>query len=56
MRIICVLALVVLGCLFPALLMDAIKMEPKEAGYQEKRYQACACFGGILLLLVFILS
>lgn len=56
MRMIGIVALVVLGCLFPALLMDASKMEPGEAGYQEKRYRACACFGGILLLLVCILS
>lgn len=56
MRFICIVLLVVLGCLFPALLMDALKMEPGQTGYQEKRYRACACFGGILLLLVFILS
>ena len=46
------LGLVVLGCLFPALLVDVLKMSPEDPRYRDKRYAMCACFGAILLLLV----
>ena len=46
------LVLVVLGCLFPALLVDVLKMNPEDKKYRDKRYAMCACFGGIVLLLV----
>ena len=52
---IAVILLVVLGCLFPALLIDAIKAT-EEKDIAEKRYQVCACFGAILFLLVMILN
>lgn len=48
-----IILLVVLGCLFPNLLIDAMKAEEND---REKRYRVGACFGGILLLLVFILN
>lgn len=51
-----VIVLVVLGCLFPALLLDVMKMSPEDENYREKRYSVCACFGAILLLLVLILN
>ena len=50
------LGLVVLGCLFPALLVDVLKMSPEDPKYRDKRYAMCACFGGILFLLVLILN
>ena len=53
MEFISIVLLVVLGCLFPNLLIDAIKAEEGDA---EKRYRVGACFGGILLLLVLILN
>ena len=56
MEIAAIVLLVVLGCLFPALLVDVVKMTPEEPDYREKRYQMCACFGGILFLLVLILN
>ena len=46
--------LVVLGCMFPGCLIDAMKAEEKDA--RDKRYKAGACFGGILLLLVLLLA
>lgn len=49
-----VILLVVLGCLFPNLLIDAMKAPEEQAG--EKRYRVGACFGGILFLLVWILN
>ena len=54
MEFLAVVALAVLGCLFPNLLIDAMKAEEAEAG--EKRYRVGACFGAILLLLVWILN
>ena len=54
-EIIAVIALVVLGCMFPNLLIDAAKAtESKDV--QEKRYKVGACFGAILFLLVLILN
>lgn len=52
---ICVIILVILGCLFPNLLIDAMKAT-EEKEMQEKRYKVGACFGAILLLLVLILK
>ena len=49
------IALACLGCLFPALLVDAIRAE-EDKNYAEKRYKAGACFGAILLLIVWILK
>ena len=51
-----VLLLVILGCLFPGLLVDVLKMSPEDPKYRDKRYAMCACFGGILFLLVLILN
>ena len=56
MEILCIVLLTVLGCLFPALLVDVLKMSPEAPGYREKRYRMCACFGAILFLLVLILN
>ena len=53
MEFIGIVLLVVLGCYFPNLLIDAMKSETNDA---EKRYRVGACFGGILLLLVLILK
>ena len=50
-----VIVLVVLGCLFPNLLIDAAKAT-EEKDVREKRYRVGACFGAILLLLVMILN
>lgn len=52
MDLLLMVLLVVLGCLFPALLVDVLKMSPEDQNYQKKRYGMCACLGGILLLLV----
>lgn len=49
-----ILALVVLGCLFPALLVDVLKMDPEDKNYRDKRYGMCACFGAILFLLAML--
>ena len=54
MEILLILALVVLGCLFPNLLIDAMKAE--QGNDREKRYGVGACFGAILFLLVLILN
>ncbi len=51
-----VIILVFLGCNFPGLLIDVMKMSPEDSKYTEKRYALCACFGAILLLLVLILN
>ena len=51
-----VLLLVILGCLFPGLLVDVLKMNPEDSNYREKRYGMCACFGVILFLMVLILN
>ena len=56
MEILAIIMLVVLGCLFPALLVDVLKMSPEDKNHREKRYAMCACFGGILFLLVMILN
>ena len=56
MEILSIVLLTVLGCLFPALLVDVLKMPPEDPGYLEKRYKMCACFGAILFLLVLILT
>ena len=56
MEIVAIVLLTVLGCLFPALLVDVLKMSPEDQNYREKRYAMCACFGGILFLLVMILN
>ena len=56
MEIAAIVLLVVLGCLFPALLVEVLKMSPEDRNYREKRYRMCACFGGILFLLVMILN
>ena len=50
-----VIVLVVLGCMFPNLLIDAAKATEEE-DMREKRYKVGACFGAILLLLVMILN
>ena len=56
METLCIILLVVLGCNFPALLVDVLKMAPEDQNYREKRYSLCACFGAILFLLVLILN
>ena len=56
MEIVAIVLLVVLGCLFPALLTDVLKMSPEDRNYRDKRYGMCACFGAILFLLVLILN
>ena len=56
MEIAAIVLLVVLGCLFPALLTDVLKMSPEDRNYRDKRYGMCACFGAILFLLVLILN
>ena len=53
MEFLAIIALVVLGCLFPNFLIDAMKAEESD---REKRYRVGACFGGILVLLVWILN
>ena len=55
MEILLIVILVVLGCLFPALLIDAIQATEKH-DVGDKRYRVCACFGAILFLLVLILN
>lgn len=50
------IVLVCLGCLFPALLIDAIKASPDDPEYPNLRYKVCACFGAILFFLVLILK
>lgn len=54
MEFIGIVLLVILGCNFPNLLIDAMKAEGEDI--REKRYRVGACFGGILLLLVWILN
>ena len=56
MELLCIALLTALGCLFPALLVDVLKMSPEDPGYREKRYRMCACFGVIMFLLVLILN
>ena len=56
MEILSIIVLVILGCMFPALLADVLKMSPEDGNYREKRYEMCACFGAILLLLVLVLN
>lgn len=56
MEILAIVLLVVLGCLFPALLVDVLNMPPEHERYREKRYRLCACSGAILFLLVLILN
>ena len=48
--------LVVLGCQFPGLMIDVMKMDPQDKGYREKRYTLGATFGGILFFLALILN
>ena len=56
MEMIAIIILVVLGCQFPGLLIDVMKMEPEDKDYQEKRYSLGALFGAMLFLLVLILN
>ena len=56
MEILSVIVLVVLGCRFPGLLIDVMKMDPQDQNYREKRYGLGACFGAILFMLVAILD
>ncbi len=53
MDLLAVAVLVVLGCLFPNLLIDAMKADTAD---REKRYRVGACFSTILFLLVLILN
>ena len=54
MEFVGIVLLVILGCNFPNLLIDAMKAEGAET--RDKRYRVGACFGGILFLLVCILN
>ena len=56
MEFLAVIALVVLGCRFPGLLIDVSKMDPADPNYRDRRYTLGACFGAILFLLVAILN
>lgn len=56
MEILFVIALVILGCRFPGLLIDVSKLEPTDPNYRDRRYTLGACFGGILFLLVALLN
>lgn len=56
MEMVAVIILVILGCRFPGLLIDALKMDLQDQNDREKRYTLGACFGTILLLLVLILN
>ena len=55
-EILLVILLVVLGCRFPGLLIDVMKMSPEDANYRDRRDTLGACFGAILFLLVLILN
>lgn len=56
MEMLCIVLLAILGCIFPGLLVDCIKMNEEDPNYREKRYRLGACFGAILCLLVLILN
>lgn len=55
MEIAAIILLIILGCMFPGCLIDAVQATG-EKDIMNKRYKAGACFGGILLLLVLILN
>jgi len=56
MEILNVIALVILGCRFPGLMIDVSKMDPQDPNYRDRRYTLGACFGGMLFLLVALLN
>ena len=56
LEMIAIIILVILGCRFPGLLIDVMKMDPQDGAYRDRRYTLGACFGGILFLLVMILN
>lgn len=48
MELLATILLVILGCLFPGLMIDVMKMSPEDRDYREKRYTLGACFGAML--------
>lgn len=51
---ICILVAIILAFLFPAELIDALKLEDEEKA-REARGKACACFGFMVLLIVWLI-
>lgn len=51
----CILTAIVLGFLFPAELIDALKPEDKEKA-QEARGKACACFGFLVIFFILLIN
>ena len=56
MEIVAMIILLVLGCQFPGLFIDVMKMDPADEDYREKRYTLGATFGAILFFLALILN
>ena len=56
MEMLAIIILVILGCQFPGLLIDVLKMSPEDKDYQEKRCTLGALFGAMLFFLVLILN
>lgn len=56
MQIIAMIMLIVLGCQFPGLLIDVLKMDSEDPAYRDRRYTLGANFGAILFFLVLCLK
>ena len=56
MEMLATIIVVVLGCQFPGLLIDVLKMDPEDKNYRERRYTLGATFGAMLFFLVLILN
>ena len=56
MEIVSFIMLVILGCQFPGLLIDVLKMSPEDKNYRERRYTLGLNFGAILFFLVLALK
>lgn len=49
------LGIVILGCLFPAYLIDAIRAADEKTAHDKRNY-ACVTFGALVLLMTLFLT
>ena len=52
---VCVVVAIMLGFLFPAYLIDAIRLTEEEKA-REARGKACACFGFLVIFFILLIN
>ena len=52
---ICIITAIILGFLFPARLIDAIRLADEEEA-RDSRGQACACFGFLVIFFILLIN